>query len=44
MQPFGRLIKPEDVSFLAVYLLSDAAEMITGALVDFDQNVMGAYD
>jgi NAD(P)-dependent dehydrogenase (short-subunit alcohol dehydrogenase family) len=44
LQPFGRLIKPEDVSFLAVYLLSDAAEMITGALVDFDQNVMGAYD
>jgi NAD(P)-dependent dehydrogenase (short-subunit alcohol dehydrogenase family) len=44
LQPFGRLIKPEDVSFLAVYLLSNAAEMITGALVDFDQNVMGAYD
>lgn len=44
LQPFGRLIKPDDVSFLAVYLLSDAAEMITGALIDFDQNVMGAYD
>jgi NAD(P)-dependent dehydrogenase (short-subunit alcohol dehydrogenase family) len=44
VQPFGRLIKPDDVSFLAVYLLSDAAEMITGALIDFDQNVMGAYD
>jgi NAD(P)-dependent dehydrogenase (short-subunit alcohol dehydrogenase family) len=43
-QPFGRLIKPDDVSFMAVYLLSDAAEMITGALIDFDQNVMGAYD
>jgi NAD(P)-dependent dehydrogenase (short-subunit alcohol dehydrogenase family) len=44
LQPFGRLIKPEDVSFLAVYLLSDAAAMITGAVIDFDQNVMGAYD
>jgi len=43
-QPFGRLIKPEDVAFLAVYLLSDAAEMVTGSVIDFDQNVMGAYD
>lgn len=43
-QPFGRLIKPDDVATLAVYLLSDAAQMMTGALIDFDQNVMGAYD
>jgi NAD(P)-dependent dehydrogenase (short-subunit alcohol dehydrogenase family) len=43
-QPFGRLIKAHDVATLAVYLLSDAAEMMTGALIDFDQNVMGTYD
>ena len=43
-QPFGRLIKPHDVATAAVYLLSDAAEMMTGSLIDFDQNVMGAYD
>lgn len=43
-QPFGRLIKPDDVSTMAVFLLSDAAAMMTGALIDFDQNVMGAYD
>jgi len=43
-QPFGRLIRPSDVAGLAVYLLSDAAEMMTGALIDFDQNVMGGYD
>lgn len=42
-QPFGRLIRPADVAGLAVYLLSDAAAMMTGALIDFDQNVMGAY-
>lgn len=42
-QPFGRLIEPRDVAGLAVYLLSDAAEMMTGALIDFDQNVIGAY-
>lgn len=43
-QPFGRLIKPHDVGLAAVYLLSDAAEMMTGALIDFDQTPMGAYD
>jgi enoyl-[acyl-carrier-protein] reductase (NADH) len=37
------LIKPADVAGLAIYLLSDAAEMMTGALIDFDQNVIGAY-
>lgn len=42
-QPFGRLIRPADVAGLATYLLSDAAEMMTGSLIDFDQNVMGAY-
>jgi NAD(P)-dependent dehydrogenase (short-subunit alcohol dehydrogenase family) len=43
-QPFGRLIRPDDVSTLALYLLSDAAQMMTGALIDLDQNVMGASD
>jgi NAD(P)-dependent dehydrogenase (short-subunit alcohol dehydrogenase family) len=43
-QPFGRLIKPHDVATASVYLLSDASEMMTGSLIDFDQNVMGAYD
>ncbi len=42
-QPFGRLIEPRDVAGLAIHLLSDAAAMMTGALIDFDQNVMGAY-
>jgi len=42
-QPFGRLLRPRDVAGLAIYLLSDASEMMTGALIDFDQNVMGAY-
>ncbi|WP_368414345.1 SDR family oxidoreductase [Falsiroseomonas sp.] len=42
-QPFGRLLRPGDVAGLATYLLSDAAEMMTGALIDFDQNIMGAY-
>lgn len=43
-QPFGRLLNPTDVATMAVYLLSDVSEMMTGALIDFDQNVIGAYD
>lgn len=41
--PFGRLLDTGDVSTLVVYLLSDAAEMMTGSIIDFDQNVIGAY-
>jgi len=43
-QPFGRLIRPQDVAALAVHLLSPAGEMMTGSIIDFDQNVVGAYD
>jgi NAD(P)-dependent dehydrogenase (short-subunit alcohol dehydrogenase family) len=43
-QPFGRLIKPRDVAVASVYLLSDASEIMTGAVIEFDQNVMGASD
>ncbi|MBM3545673.1 MAG: SDR family oxidoreductase [Alphaproteobacteria bacterium] len=43
-QPFGRLLKPRDAAVLAVYLLSDASELVTGSVIDVDQNVMGAYD
>ncbi|MEZ5797809.1 MAG: SDR family oxidoreductase [Paracoccaceae bacterium] len=42
-QPMGMLVKPVHVAGLASYLLSDASGVMTGALVDFDQNVAGAY-
>jgi NAD(P)-dependent dehydrogenase (short-subunit alcohol dehydrogenase family) len=41
-QPFGRLFAPEEVANLAVFLLSDAAGPMTGALVDQEQWVVGA--
>ena len=41
-QPFGRLLAPQDVANLAVFLLSDAAGPMTGALIDQEQWVMGA--
>lgn len=43
-QPFGRLIKPLDVAKLTAYLLSDDSQMMTGSLIDYDQNVVGASD
>ena len=43
-QPFGRLLRPLDIAKLAAYLISDDSEMMTGSIIDFDQNVMGGYD
>jgi NAD(P)-dependent dehydrogenase (short-subunit alcohol dehydrogenase family) len=40
-QPFGRLVKPAEVARLTAYLLSDRAGLMTGSIIDFDQNVMG---
>lgn len=41
-QPFGRLLKPEEVARAILFLASDESGMMTGALVDFDQSVAGA--
>ena len=43
-KPFKRILHPRDVAGITAYLLSDAAEMMTGSLIDFDQNVIGNYD
>ncbi len=36
MVPWGRVGLPEDVGYLAVYLMSDAAEFMTGQVITFD--------
>ncbi len=43
-QPFRRLLKPRDIAALTAYLLSDEAEMMTGAIIDFDQKVIGVNE
>ena len=43
-QPFGRILRPLDVAYLTAYLLSDQSEMMTGALIDLNQTVIGAWD
>ena len=42
-QPFGRLLSPEEVGNLAVFLLSDVAGPMTGGLIDQNQRVVGGF-
>ena len=42
-QPMGQLVKPDQVAALAAYLLSPESDVMTGALIDYDQRVSGAY-
>lgn len=42
--PFGRLIVPEEAARAVVFLASEASGLMTGAIVDYDQQVIGAYD
>jgi NAD(P)-dependent dehydrogenase (short-subunit alcohol dehydrogenase family) len=40
--PLGRLLRPDaDVAPMVTYLLSAAAKMVTGSVIDFDQTVHG---
>lgn len=39
--PAGRLIDPDELADAAVLLLSDASGIVTGSVIDWDQNVIG---
>jgi NAD(P)-dependent dehydrogenase (short-subunit alcohol dehydrogenase family) len=43
-QPFGRLLTPDDVARLTLFLLSDCSAPMTGAIIDQEQSVVGARD
>ncbi len=43
-RPFGRLIKVDEAARAIAYLASDESGLMTGALVDFDQSVIGGGD
>jgi NAD(P)-dependent dehydrogenase (short-subunit alcohol dehydrogenase family) len=43
-QPFGRLIDPQEVARAVAYLASDESGLMTGATINFDQSIWGAYD
>ena len=42
--PSGRLIVPEDVAGLFAYLVSPSAQMMTGAMIDYEQMPAGVFD
>ncbi len=43
-QPFGRLIKPEEVAEAVTFLASTASGVMTGSVINYDQSVWGGYD
>jgi NAD(P)-dependent dehydrogenase (short-subunit alcohol dehydrogenase family) len=42
--PMGRLGQPDEIADFVVFLLSDRSGVVTGSVIDWDQNVPGAYD
>jgi NAD(P)-dependent dehydrogenase (short-subunit alcohol dehydrogenase family) len=40
-QPFGQLIKPDEIARAIAFLASDDAGVMTGSSVDYDQSIMG---
>lgn len=42
--PFGRLIDPAEAARAVAFLASAESGMLTGANIDFDQSVLGAYE
>lgn len=43
-QPNGRLVEPEEVARAIAFLASEESGLMTGAIVNFDQGIWGAYD
>lgn len=43
-QPFGRLLDPAEVARAVAFLAGPESGMMTGALVDFDQTVLGGWE
>jgi NAD(P)-dependent dehydrogenase (short-subunit alcohol dehydrogenase family) len=43
-QPMGQLVKPDQLADLVCYLLSPHSGVVTGSLIDYDQNVVGTSD
>ncbi len=43
-KPFGRILDPNEVAKAVLWMASDDSGMMTGAVVNFDQSIWGAYD
>ena len=42
--PFGRLLKPKEVARAVAFLASEESGMMTGSVIDFDQQVSGSSE
>lgn len=42
--PMGKLGQPDEIADMVVFLLSDRSGVVTGSIIDWDQNVIGALD
>ena len=40
-KPFGKLAKPDELAVLIAYLVSPQSGVMTGSVIDYDQNVVG---
>ena len=43
-QPFGKLVKPNEVAELVALMLSDRGGVMCGSLIDYDQEIVGTSD
>ncbi|QIM19591.1 SDR family oxidoreductase [Leucobacter coleopterorum] len=43
-QPMGKLGQPDEIADAVVFLLSERSGVVTGSIIDWDQNVPGAYE
>lgn len=43
-QPMGRLGQPDEIADAIVFLLSERSGVVTGSVIDWDQNVIGGYE
>jgi NAD(P)-dependent dehydrogenase (short-subunit alcohol dehydrogenase family) len=43
-QPFGRLIEIDDVARAVAFMASEESGLLTGAVIDFDQTIIGTQD
>ncbi|MET7575334.1 SDR family oxidoreductase [Streptomyces sp. NPDC005492] len=42
--PMGKLGQPDEIADFVVFLLSERSGVVTGSVIDWDQNVLGALD
>jgi NAD(P)-dependent dehydrogenase (short-subunit alcohol dehydrogenase family) len=42
--PMGKLGQPDEIADFVVFLLSDRSGVVTGSVIDWDQNVVGGHD